>query len=203
MLTGIDYAHSQEKRDFDKYALRYIRPFAMIAKGLLVLNGETDVEFLQTRIGHDGKPFEVHKLRTLKEDALTPTGRTAAFLRRSGMDELIQYRNVVDGDMSVVGRRPLTPAEYEEAFDDVPGDVVDDYQRIVVPTRPGLVGSFVIAAHLGDIKDHAMRLKRLEMEIQDVIDGSRERDKQLFWSAVTKGLTNKMQRGDIRPREVL
>ena len=203
MLKGIEYAHSQEKREFDRHALRYMRPFAALARHTLLRSGSTDVEFKQTRIGSDGEPFEVYKLRTLQEDGLTPIDKRAAFLRRSGMDELIQYKNVIEGSMSVVAHRPLTPVEYAEAFDNVPGHIVDTYRQIVVPTRPGLVGSFVIETHLGNIEDHAMRLQRLELEIKDVIDGSQEYDKQLFWSAVRKGLTNKMRRGDIRPREAV
>lgn len=73
--------------------------------------------------------------------------------------------------------------------------------KIVIPTRPGLVSSFVIATHLGQIEDHAMRLQRLEMDIKDVKEGSYSRDKQLFWTAVNRGLTNKMKRGAIRPTE--
>jgi lipopolysaccharide/colanic/teichoic acid biosynthesis glycosyltransferase len=204
MLTGVEYAHSQEKRDFDRYAIRYMRPFALMARRALLHSGVSrdDVEFRQTRVGQNEELIEVYKLRTLQEDGLTLIDSRAAFLRRSGMDELIQYKNVQEDDMNVVARRPLTPTEYEEAFDEVPGHVVDDYRRIVVPTLPGLVGSFVIESHLGTIAGPDMHLQRLNMEIQDVVDGSRARDKQLFWSAVTKGLTNKMRQGAIRAGEI-
>lgn len=199
MLSGIEYAHSQEKRNFDINAIRLVRPFARAAQFALTMKATEETRFLQTRIGQYGERFDVHKLRTLQDDGLTPVSNTAAFMRRSGIDELIQYLNIKEGDMSMVARRPLTPHEYEEAFDDVPTRTVDDYMRIVVPTRPGLVSSFVIASHLGTIEDHALKLQRLEMDIKDVIDGSYQNDKRLFRSAITNGLANKMRRGDIRP----
>ena len=201
MLTGIEYAHSEEKRTFDRRAIHLVRPFALVAKSALLYSGVNDVEFQQERVGQDGILFGAHKLRTLQHDGLTPIDPKAAFFRRSGLDELIQYKNVREGSMSIVARRPLTPIEYDEAFDDVPGHTVDEYLDIVVPTRPGMVSSFVIESHLGNVADHAMRLQRLEMDIQDVKDGSRERDKELFWRAISYGLGNKMSRGDIRPRK--
>lgn len=201
MLTGIEYAHSKEKRDFDKRAIHLVRPFALAAKQMLTYSDTPDAEFKQIRIGQDSKPFHAYKLRTLKDDGLTPIDPRAAFLRRSGMDELIQYKNIQEGAMSIVARRPLMPQEYDEAFDDVPLDIVEDYLKIVVPTRPGLVSTFVIESHLGNIADHAMRLERLVLDTRDVIDGSRRRDKELLWRAIGNGLGNKMRRGDIRPRK--
>lgn len=198
-LKGVEYAHSAEKRRFDRYAVRLARPFAVAAQFAMAMGSDTNPVFLQTRIGKDGDQFETFKLRTLGEDCVTPINNTAALMRRTGLDELIQYKNIVNGDMSMVARRPLTPQEYDQAFDDVPRDVVDEYMRLVVPTRPGLVSSFVIATHTGQIDDHAMRLKRLELDIKDVKDGSYENDKKLFWSVVSKGFTNKMKKGDIRP----
>ena len=85
----------------------------------LALRGEVgpQVFFRQIRVGLDGRPFELVKFRTLRSstrddpaefcvvspDRLGPVGR---FLRRSSLDELPQFWNVLRGQMSIVGPRP-------------------------------------------------------------------------------------------------
>jgi lipopolysaccharide/colanic/teichoic acid biosynthesis glycosyltransferase len=82
------------------------------------------VLFRQTRPGLNGQPFEVIKFRTMRNamgpngrplsdsERLTPLGRT---LRRSSLDEIPQLWNVLRGDMSLVGPRPLL-MEYLERY---------------------------------------------------------------------------------------
>lgn len=121
MLRGIEYAHSDEKRRFDHYAVRRARPFALAAKyAITKTTSDKEPVFLQERIGAHGELFDAYKLRTLRADNMTPINNVSAFMRRAGLDELIQYKNIQQGDMSMVARRPLTPNEYEEAFDGVP-----------------------------------------------------------------------------------
>jgi lipopolysaccharide/colanic/teichoic acid biosynthesis glycosyltransferase len=103
-----------------------------------------------TRVGRAGHTFEMYKLRTLRPDAeqrlrglqdreldrltegeLTPVGR---LLRATQLDELPQLYNVLRGDMSIVGPRPIRPAFFEELVEDIP----QYWQRLVV--RPGLTG---------------------------------------------------------------
>ena len=99
-------------------------PMLLIA-GLIAADSRGPVLFQQKRVGKDGKIFRCLKFRTMKTDAprycatdglsnpeqyVTRIGR---ILRRTSMDELPQLINVLRGDMSLIGPRPLIPEEKE------------------------------------------------------------------------------------------
>ena len=66
--------------------------------------------FPQERIGKARRPFRVLKLRTMHEGQVTRIGR---WLRGTGLDETMQFWNVLRGEMSIVGPRPLTQRDLE------------------------------------------------------------------------------------------
>jgi lipopolysaccharide/colanic/teichoic acid biosynthesis glycosyltransferase len=98
--------------------------------------------FGQVRTGRDGRPFRVFKLRSMTgppsfevgretsadDPRITPIG---AWLRRTGCDELPQLVNVLRGEMSLVGPRPLLAWENE---------LCDDRQARRLLVRPGITG---------------------------------------------------------------
>ena len=98
------------------------------------------VLFRQTRPGRDGKPFEMIKFRTMKDvngtdgqplpdaERITPFGD---FMRRTSLDELPEFWNVLKGDMSLVGPRPLL-MQYLPLYSK------EQYRRHEV--RPGITG---------------------------------------------------------------
>jgi undecaprenyl-phosphate glucose phosphotransferase len=102
------------------------------------------------RVGRGGQVFEMLKLRTLKrgaEERLGPylgeelvrrtqaeTTRAGRWLRKTQLDEVPQLLNVLRGDMSLVGPRPIRPRFFEELAAELPAY----WQRLVV--RPGLTG---------------------------------------------------------------
>lgn len=115
-------------------------PLAVIA--IMVkrsLRGES-VLFKQTRVGKDGKPFQIHKFRTMTNEKdltniaypnrarITPLG---AKLRRYKLDEMPELWDVLVGHMSFVGPRP-----------DVPGyaDLLKGDDRVILKMRPGITG---------------------------------------------------------------
>lgn len=113
----------------------------IIGTALVVKNKlGSPVIFKQTRPGQYGKPFDLYKFRTMTDELdengellpdsvrLTKTGK---ILRKLSVDELPQLINVVKGDMSLVGPRPLL-MEYVELY--------DDRQIKRLDVKPGITG---------------------------------------------------------------
>jgi exopolysaccharide biosynthesis polyprenyl glycosylphosphotransferase len=118
---------------------------ALVALGIR-LTSPGAVFYHQARVGMNGRVFTVHKFRSMRDDAesgtgavwsragdprVTPFGR---FLRRTRLDEIPQFWNILAGDMSIVGPRPERPEFVEE----LKGEIPFYGQRHVV--RPGLTG---------------------------------------------------------------
>jgi lipopolysaccharide/colanic/teichoic acid biosynthesis glycosyltransferase len=120
-----------------------------IAVVLFVTSGRP-VLYRGQRVGRAGRFFTIHKFRTLKPDAETRLGpylgeelmrrteaeytRLGRWLKASQLDEVPQLWNVLRGDMSFVGPRPIRPRFFAELATDLPAY----WQRLVV--RPGLTG---------------------------------------------------------------
>jgi len=122
---------------------------ALIALALVTTSG-WPVLYRGERVGRGGHIFTMFKFRTLKRDAETRLGpylgeelvrRTeeefaplGRWLKATQLDEIPQFLNVIRGDMSLVGPRPIRPRFFEELAHDLPAY----WQRLVV--RPGLTG---------------------------------------------------------------
>lgn len=102
-------------------------PFILVFGIIIKLTSPGPVFFKQERVGYMGKNFKVIKLRSMRNDAeaktgavwakkndprVTPVGR---FMRKTRIDEMPQFWNVLKGDMSLVGPRPERP-ELTEKF---------------------------------------------------------------------------------------
>ncbi len=121
-------------------ALATLAPVMLLVGAAIRRRMGTPVLFRQIRPGQDGKPFTLLKFRTMREardadgpglsdgERLTDLGRT---LRRFSLDELPQLWNVLRGEMSLVGPRPLL-MEYLPLY--------DDRQRRRHDVRPGITG---------------------------------------------------------------
>ncbi|MGD0193557.1 MAG: sugar transferase [Candidatus Dormibacteria bacterium] len=140
--------------------LGILLPFVWIA---VKLEDRGPVFHSQERVGHFGKPFEILKLRTMRErsdeelrwttenDArITKVG---AVLRRLHIDELPQAWNILRGDMSVVGPRPEQPQYVEALRESIP------YYNTRLSVRPGLTGwAQVNYGYGGDVGGAAIKL---------------------------------------------
>lgn len=99
-------------------------PMLIIAAAVR-LDGAGPVLFRQSRVGKDGKPFTILKFRTMRIDAPSETPAllmenakewttgVGAFLRKTSLDELPQLFNILAGQMSFVGPRPVIASESE------------------------------------------------------------------------------------------
>lgn len=122
-------------------------PFFIIIPILIKLESPGSAFFRQKRVGKDGRTFEMLKFRTMHEsmsgDAPKPAGsddpritKIGKWLRRTSVDEIPQFINVLKGDMSMVGPRP------EMQF------IVDNYSesdRARLSVKPGITGLWQIS----------------------------------------------------------
>ncbi len=118
-------------------------PVFLIISLIIMIDAGNPVIYKQYRVGKDNKLFYIYKFRTMKnntrlaatkdlteaDSVITKSGR---FLRKTSLDELPQLFNVLKGDMSFVGPRPLIPEEKEIRI------LRKDYG--VYSVRPGITG---------------------------------------------------------------
>jgi lipopolysaccharide/colanic/teichoic acid biosynthesis glycosyltransferase len=142
-----DYLHSRRKRALDialaGTALVVTGPFGALAALVIRLESHGHPIYRQRRVGRDGVPFELYKLRTMVSGAehlgaglALDEGderitRLGALLRRVSFDELPNLVNVLRGEMSVIGPRPTVQVQV---------DRYTDRQRRRLEVRPGLTG---------------------------------------------------------------
>lgn len=101
--------------------------------------------YKQIRVGHNGKYFNIYKLRSMRNDAeingaqwaekndprVTKVGK---FIRKTRIDELPQFYNILKGDMSLIGPRPERPEFTAQFNEEIPGFIY----RLSI--KPGLTG---------------------------------------------------------------
>ena len=151
------------------------------------------VIFAHTRVGRDGRPFEMLKFRSMYADAeerlhadedlwnlyvshgfkipaaidprITPFGR---FLRRTSIDELAQSICILKGSMSVVGPRPVVAEQVVELYQDSP--------RPYLACKPGLTGLWQVSGRAEILHEHRARL-----DIAYATDWSLSGDLRILW----------------------
>lgn len=148
------------------FGLIIVSPLFIPLVIILRLTGEGKIFYIQQRIGLKGEKFGLLKFATMLENSpnlsggdittkndprVLPVGR---FLRKSKLNELPQILNILKGDMSLVGPRPLTPRNFDYYSPEV--------QKIIGELRPGLTG-------IGSIvfRDEERYLHNTEMSPQE------------------------------------
>jgi lipopolysaccharide/colanic/teichoic acid biosynthesis glycosyltransferase len=105
---------SSHKRWFDvagaAAGLLVFAPLMALVAAAIVVDDGRPVLFRQVRLGYRRRPFAILKFRTMRDKRITRVGRV---LRATGLDEIPQFINILRGEMSAVGPRPLTAADVE------------------------------------------------------------------------------------------
>ena len=152
------------------FLISWLVPIIFIATKL---SSKGPVFFVQDRIGTRNRKFRCYKFRTMKVDAnykdslfkpvlkedprVTGVGK---LLRKSNIDELPQFLNVLMGDMSVVGPRP-----HAISYDAKYGKIVDEI-RLRHNVKPGITGWAQIHGLRGDVEDEEENRKRARKRIE-------------------------------------
>ena len=181
------------KRLFDFWvaliALICISPILLVVTiWLHFANKGAGAFFLQDRPGKDGRIFRVVKFKTMTDERdgdgkllpdaqrLTKVGR---FVRSTSIDELPQLINILKGDMSLIGPRPLLP-EYLWVY--------GDFQRRRMEVRPGITGWAQVHG-----RNHLKLSKKFEYDVWYVDNCSFWLDIRIIWMTVL----NVLKRTDI------
>ncbi|WP_176058187.1 undecaprenyl-phosphate glucose phosphotransferase [Paraburkholderia sp. BCC1876] len=163
------------KRVFDRLfalaALTALAPVMIVIAVMVKVSSPGPVFFRQKRKGIDGNQFEIYKFRSMKlhqEEAGKITQATrrdpritavGAFLRRTSLDELPQFINVLRGEMSVVGPRP-----HALEHDDIYKDLVKGYMHRY-RIKPGITGWAQINGYRGETDRIEKMMGRVKLDL--------------------------------------
>lgn len=173
--------------------------FPLIAL-LIKLSSKGPVFYLQERVGVRDQKFKCYKFRTMRTEMqkvefkpvieddprVTPIGK---FLRRSNIDELPQFFNVLKGEMSVVGPRPHPIPfhnKYSEYFEAI---------KLRHNVKPGITGWAQVHGYRGDVPDEEENrkrtLQRIKYDLWYIENWSFKLDLQIIMMTVWQMITGK------------
>jgi Undecaprenyl-phosphate glucose phosphotransferase len=167
-------------------------PFALIAL-LVKFTSRGPVLYRQERMGLDGKPFMIHKFRSMFTNAEAESGPVFAceddprrttlgkVLRRTNIDELPQFWNVLKGEMSIVGPRPERPLFVAQFKDRIPQYMLRH------KVKAGITGWAQVNGWRGNTSIE----KRIEYDLYYIENWSVRLDLKIMWLTVLKGFFQK------------
>lgn len=179
------------KRSLDIFislsAIIFMMPLILLLALLIKLDSKGPVFFVQKRIGHKGRYFNIIKFRTMivnaeyqgdglsiKSDNDTRITKIGAVLRKTSLDELPQFFNVLIGDMSIVGPRP--PVVY------YPYNGIESYPKLALKRfemRPGITGLAQIK-----VRNSVSWEDRIKIDIHYVENYSLLLDVKIFFGTI-------------------
>lgn len=204
---GLTHTEEIFKRIFDVlgalFLLGLCSPFAILTALLVKVSSPGPIIFAQERLGEKGQRFRIYKFRSMYSDAervlqsnrllyakyvknnyklpegedprITPVGR---FLRSTSLDELPQLFNVLKGDMSLVGPRPIVPPEIEK---------YGEYAPLFLSIKPGLTGNWQVNGR-STVVDYT---QRAALDVEYIRDQSLKTDFELLLRTIPAVLFRK------------
>ena len=168
-------------------------PVMLVTAIMIKLTSPGPLIFTQVRVGLHNKPFRMYKFRSMEvqspseerkgwttrdDPRVTKVGR---FIRRTSIDEMPQFFNVLKGDMSLVGPRPERPQYVEKFREEIPRYMVKHQ------VRPGLTGWAQVNGYRGNTSIR----KRIEHDIYYIENWTIGLDIKILFLTVFKGFVNK------------
>ncbi len=168
-------------------------PIMLIVAVLIKATSKGPLIYKQDRVGLHNKPFKMYKFRsmvvqketeekkcwTTKGDArVTSVGK---FIRKTSIDELPQFFNILKGDMSLIGPRPERPFFVEKFKEEIPRYMVKHQ------VRPGLTGWAQVNGYRGDTSI----MKRIEYDLYYIENWTLGFDIKILFLTFFKGFVNK------------
>ena len=194
-LTGVFNATMKRIVDLAGalFGLIVFSPLMLVTALLIKITSPGPVLFSQERIGLHNRPFKMYKFRSMEvqdpgrersqwttphDPRVTPVVR---FIRKTSIDEMPQFFNVLIGDMSLVGPRPERPLFVEKFKEEIPRYMIKHQ------VRPGLTGWAQVNGYRGDTSI----TKRIEHDLYYIENWSLGFDFKIMFLTVFKGFINK------------
>ncbi len=168
-------------------------PFFLLLASLVKLSSPGPIFYRQRRMGLDGRGFDMLKFRSMRWDAESETGpvwtraddrrrtQIGAFLRRTSLDELPQFWNVLKGEMSIVGPRPERPEFIVRFRQSLPQYMLRHKMKA------GITGW----AQVNGWRGNTSLEKRVEYDLYYIDHWSILFDLKILWLTVWKGMFHK------------
>jgi Undecaprenyl-phosphate glucose phosphotransferase len=160
-----------------------VSPIMLLTAILVKITSPGPIIYKQIRVGMARKEFYIYKFRSMRCDASEQTGdvgwtteddprktKFGSFIRKTSIDELPQFFNVLKGDMSIVGPRPERPHYVSQFKDEIPKYMIKHH------VRPGITGWAQVKGWRGDTSIR----KRIECDIEYIEKWSLWFDLKIF-----------------------
>jgi Undecaprenyl-phosphate glucose phosphotransferase len=200
VASPLSQASQLQKEMFDRLfaavALLSLAPLMLAIAIAIKLSSRGPVLFRQKRKGADGRVFTIYKFRSMRLHVEKPGAlsqatrhdaritRVGAFLRRTSLDELPQFFNVLRGDMSVVGPRPHA-LEHDDLYQKVVAGYIQRYR-----IKPGITGWAQINGFRGETDRIEKMERRVEHDLYYLGNWSFGLDMRIIAATIVKGLVN-------------